>query len=167
MFKRRITSKSRGFTVVELLITVVMIGLLASVVIVSYNGFTDRARETQREQDMVAIEKALLVYDSRHGGVPSTATAPRYNPTTSTRGGWDPSIAPHWLALMKDDYGEMPVDPENKMGSNNDPSLSGYNHRVYFYHCYKVVDPYVRIGYHNGNSASQSVVRTIPVTSCI
>ena len=35
---------SRGFTIVELLIVIVVIGILASIVIVAFNGIQERAR---------------------------------------------------------------------------------------------------------------------------
>lgn len=49
MFK----SKS-GFTIVELLIVIVVIGTLAAISIVAYNGIQDRARNTTVENDLLA-----------------------------------------------------------------------------------------------------------------
>lgn len=40
------TTKSRGFTIVELLIVVVIIAVLAAIIIVSYNGMQARAITT-------------------------------------------------------------------------------------------------------------------------
>ncbi|MDB5165339.1 MAG: Fimbrial protein, partial [Candidatus Saccharibacteria bacterium] len=36
--------KQRGFTIVELLIVIVVIGILAAITIVAYNGIQNRAR---------------------------------------------------------------------------------------------------------------------------
>jgi type IV pilus assembly protein PilA len=38
-----------GFTIVELLIVIVVIGILAAIAIVSFNGVTGKARDAQRQ----------------------------------------------------------------------------------------------------------------------
>lgn len=40
------STKQKGFTIVELLIVMVIIGILASIVVVAYNGVTAKARNT-------------------------------------------------------------------------------------------------------------------------
>lgn len=50
--------KQNGFTIVELLIVIVVIGILAAITIVSYNGIQDRARTAQLNADMQALDKA-------------------------------------------------------------------------------------------------------------
>jgi len=42
----------RGFTVVELLIVIVVIGILAAIVIVGYNGVTKHAVEVSLKSDL-------------------------------------------------------------------------------------------------------------------
>lgn len=39
-------SKNAGFTIVELLIVIVVIGILAAITIVSFNGVQNRAKDT-------------------------------------------------------------------------------------------------------------------------
>lgn len=58
--------KQKGFTIVELLIVIVVIGILAAITIVAYNGVQQRARDTQRKNDVAAIVKALQVYKIDH-----------------------------------------------------------------------------------------------------
>lgn len=53
---------SRGFTIVELLIVIVVIGILAAITIVSYNGVASRAQDTQRASDLESIKEALEIY---------------------------------------------------------------------------------------------------------
>lgn len=48
-----------GFTIVELLIVIVVIGILAAITIVAYNGIQDRARTTRRESDLTTYSKAI------------------------------------------------------------------------------------------------------------
>jgi prepilin-type N-terminal cleavage/methylation domain-containing protein len=40
-----------GFTIVELLIVIVVIGILAAITIVAYNGIQDRANDTSVKSD--------------------------------------------------------------------------------------------------------------------
>ena len=51
-----------GFTIVELLIVIVVIGILAAISIVAYNSVSAKARDSQRLQDVATINKALDMY---------------------------------------------------------------------------------------------------------
>jgi prepilin-type N-terminal cleavage/methylation domain-containing protein len=52
----------RGFTIVELLIVIVVIGILAALVIVTYSGIQKRARDTERKTDVKGIQGQLEAY---------------------------------------------------------------------------------------------------------
>jgi general secretion pathway protein G len=54
--------KDRGFTIVELLIVIVIIGILAALVIVTYNGIQQKARDTERKTDVKALQGQLEAY---------------------------------------------------------------------------------------------------------
>ena len=53
-------SKTRGFTIVELLIVIVVIAILVAVVVVSYNGINTRAANAKRDSDVAVYSKAIL-----------------------------------------------------------------------------------------------------------
>lgn len=62
--------RSRGFTIVELLIVIVVIAVLAAVVIVAYSGIQSRARDTKRQHDTQSIARALEAYYVLNGSYP-------------------------------------------------------------------------------------------------
>ena len=51
----------RGFTIVELLIVIVVIGILAAITIVAYNGIQQRARTATVQVDMKNSANIFLV----------------------------------------------------------------------------------------------------------
>lgn len=62
--------RSRGFTIVELLIVIVVIAILASITIVAYNGIQTRARNNDRAQEASAWKKQFELYRVDNGSLP-------------------------------------------------------------------------------------------------
>lgn len=62
----------RGFTIVELLIVVVVIAILAAITIVSYNGITKSAYNTQIMSGVRTYYDALSAYRAINGEYPKT-----------------------------------------------------------------------------------------------
>lgn len=56
-----------GFTIIELLIVIVIIGILAALVIVAYNGIQSRAAIAKREADLAMYYKAILAARENSG----------------------------------------------------------------------------------------------------
>lgn len=78
-------NKSHAFTIVELLVVIVVIGILASITIVSYSGISTRARVASLQSDLVNSSKALKIFYVDNGSYPSTiSTNCTTNPTTAT-----------------------------------------------------------------------------------
>lgn len=65
---------SRGFTIVELLIVIVVIGILAGLVVVTYNGIQKKARDTERKTDINALHGQLEAYQAQNGKYPILGT---------------------------------------------------------------------------------------------
>jgi prepilin-type N-terminal cleavage/methylation domain-containing protein len=67
--------RQRGFTIVELLIAIVVIGILAGIVIVSYSGVQLQAQNLRRKDNLKAVEAQLEEYALHNGGVYPATTA--------------------------------------------------------------------------------------------
>ena len=65
--------KNQGFTIVELLIVIVVIGILATLVITTYNGVQSKARDTKRQTDINAIQGQVEAYNTNAGFYPTLA----------------------------------------------------------------------------------------------
>ncbi len=65
--------KQQGFTIVELLIVIVVIGILAALVITTFTGIQRRARDTERQTDIKAIHSQLEAYYAQNGYYPALA----------------------------------------------------------------------------------------------
>lgn len=108
---------SRGFTIVELLIVIVVIGILAAISMVSYTGVQNRARDAQRLSDMKTITTALERYKIDHGEYPIAVGQTGY-------GGWEVSHVPKADGkkfldelIVKGYLDKEIVDPINKSGN--------------------------------------------------
>jgi type II secretion system protein G len=63
---------SRAFTLVEILITITILGILASIILVSTNGTREAARDSRRQSDLSQIRKSLQAYYLATGVYPTT-----------------------------------------------------------------------------------------------
>ena len=64
---------THGFTIVELLIVIVVIGILAAISIVAYNGISNRANDSAVQSDLKNIATKISLYQAEHGALPSGA----------------------------------------------------------------------------------------------
>jgi type II secretion system protein G len=105
------SSRRRGFTILELLVVITVIGILASIVIVSYQGIQERSRDAERDSDIVLMKTALEKYYADNSQFPSVCA-----------GGVNNASCP--AAFLAGDLGpyiqNMPEDPTYAGNPNAD-----------------------------------------------
>src|SRR3990167_4021757 len=69
----RISKRQQGFTIVELLIVIVVIGILAALVITTFTGIQQKARNTERQTDIKAMHGQVEAFFAQNGKYPTLA----------------------------------------------------------------------------------------------
>ena len=85
--KASLYKQEKGFTIVELLIVIVIIGILAAITIVAYNGIQARASNSRVQSDIKNVQKLVEAYNATNGSYPSTGgTATVFSDANCTGG---------------------------------------------------------------------------------
>ena len=100
----------KGFTLIELLIVIAIIGLLATLAIVSLTTAQQKARDTKRVADVKQLQNAVELYYSENAVYPLNTAA--VNATWATFG-----------AAIADYITNVPIDPDN-----DDAALAVYTY---------------------------------------
>ncbi len=66
-----LNKNNKGFTIVELLIVIVVIGILALLVITTYSGIQSKARNSKRQTDIASIQTHLEAFYNENGYYPN------------------------------------------------------------------------------------------------
>lgn len=97
--------KIRGFTLVEVMVVVVILGILAAIIVPKIMSRPEQARIVKAKQDIMAIQNALDLYRLDNGFYPSTDQGLQALVTRSTS-------APEVKNWPSEGYlQKLPVDP--------------------------------------------------------
>jgi len=103
-------AKNQGFTIIELLVSIVVIGILSTIMVVSYTGIQQRSRDTDRASDITQIKLALDKYHAEKSQYPSVCSAD----------GADCSVSLLAQELVPTHIKSIPHDPRNQADSATD-----------------------------------------------
>ncbi|MFA5184462.1 MAG: type II secretion system protein [Patescibacteria group bacterium] len=109
-----------GFTLVELIVVIAIIGLLSSLSIVGLNSAREKAKITRRLADMKQIQTALEVYYDIYGYYPPP------NNNDDNCSGWDTGNKDHELLA-----GYLPGIMNIVPGDQDTTGCNGYNYYRY------------------------------------
>ncbi len=95
----------KGFTLIEVMIVIAIIGLLSSVILTSLTVTKDKANTAKRIANAKELEQALEVYYINNGAYPTTSGS--LSSDCSTWGGpnadWIPGLRPTYIAALPSD----------------------------------------------------------------
>ena len=113
MMKKTLKIVPRGFTLVELLVVVAIIGLLATLSVLALGSARVRARDAKRLADLKTTQTALELFNNDQGGYPVNAAGIEVGSAnarvlTNVAGGWEASPTGSTTYLPS-----APLDPLN------------------------------------------------------
>jgi prepilin-type N-terminal cleavage/methylation domain-containing protein len=68
--RSEVVLRARGFTIIEVLIVVVIVGILATVVIPQFNSASQQARENTLKDELRYLRTQITVFKAQHQDVP-------------------------------------------------------------------------------------------------
>ncbi len=110
--------RARGFTLIELMVAITIIGILTAGSTIAFSNARARARDAQRYAVLAQMELALETYRQVNNSYPSTGGVWwTVCPAGGSRGvtgasGYVPNLAPVYIA-------KLPVDPLGCIGSGD------------------------------------------------
>lgn len=107
---KRSRTSAAGFTIVELTIAMIVIGILASIAVIGYSSIQRQARDTERDGHVAQLNIALQKYHADHSEYPDVCS-----------GGLDtPCPASDLAAALSTYLDTIPHDPSHAEDSADD-----------------------------------------------
>lgn len=101
---RRPRATQRGFTLVELLLVLVILGILAAIVLPKVSGRTEQARQTAAKTQINSFSSALSAFEVDNGYYPRGKDGLMALISK-------PNDAPNWRGPYLEEKGGIPLDP--------------------------------------------------------
>ncbi len=130
------TKKKAGFTLLELLVVISIIGILIALGVVAFSTAQKKGRDARRKGDMKAVQDGLEQYYSKNMGYPAAADCSALGSTLSS-GGYmnagipdDPKTADSSFQYACDSNSDeycVCAELESGGGNANAPDASGCN----------------------------------------
>jgi general secretion pathway protein G len=109
--------RARGFTLIELMVVLVIMGVLAALIVPNILGRTDEARETAAKTDIATLMQALKLYKLDNGMYPTQEQGLQalvVKPST-------PPIPTNWKPYLD----KLPTDPWGRPYQYLNPGVKG------------------------------------------
>lgn len=121
-FYKKETSQ-KGFTLIEMIVVVAIIGILTTIVLAALNQARAKARDADRYADLKQVQLALEIYRDVHGEYPITTSSGvdfwsvcDGEHTNTGEDGYIPGLAPQYI----------PVLPIEELGCPEQGAVGGY-----------------------------------------
>ena len=124
--KKNRYSKQAGFTLIELMVVIIILGVLAGLIIPRVMGRPDEARQAKAKIQIESIESALKLYKLDNGGYPTTEQGLKALVEAPAAG----NLPKNWRQGGYLEKGKVPKDPRGNdfvyvsPGSHGDFDLS-------------------------------------------
>ena len=121
---RLLKTTKNGFSLIELLVVISIIGVLAGVLLMNFVGVRERAADTRKKNDLVQLKKALRLYYNDHQSYPDVADLP-------AEGIFEDSVSGTVYMKSMPEYGEYSVSTDGesfvlvvKLDNESDESIA-------------------------------------------
>ena len=74
--KRKVMKRKKGFSLIELLVVVSIIGLMSAIAIPTYSSFIENSRKTTYKSDLLAFHKSWITFSTERNSFQVRTTAP-------------------------------------------------------------------------------------------
>ena len=99
--------KPFGFSLVELLVVIAVIGILVTVASIAYGNVREKTRDSERKEELKALKAALLMYYQDYDVYPNPGADLMSDSTEGVN--WIPGLVPDYIRSLPKD----PKQPGN------------------------------------------------------